>query len=280
MGVQREVRVALDVQRTAFEPRAEVVVRQYDKGARFLIDVLDGGAPLAAEGLEAHLMCDTRGGLVQATLVRSGGVWEYTLGSDLTAFPGELSPYVEMRRGGEVVAATGSFRLRVDRAADLTAGQAKAAQSRLDEAVGAWREFQAQAEAQESARSEAEAKRAAAEEGRAEAERARGEAEADRAREWASASLSIGEVTEADPPSASVRRGPGGALDLVLDLGLARGPRGRDGAAVVDELTEPEVDALFDGQAGGDPGGGGTGAGGFVAMGDSEVDEMFEGAGA
>ena len=47
MGVQREIPVALDVRRTAFEPRGEAVVRQHDKGARFLIDVLDGGSPLA-----------------------------------------------------------------------------------------------------------------------------------------------------------------------------------------------------------------------------------------
>ena len=138
MGVQREIPVALDVQRTAFEPRGEAVVRQHDKGARFLIDVLDGGSPLAEQGVSAHLMCDTRGGLVESELVRSGQRWVYTLGQDLTAHPGELRPYVEMRRGGEVIAATGGFRLRVDRAADLTAPQAEAAQSRLDPEPYIW----------------------------------------------------------------------------------------------------------------------------------------------
>lgn len=259
MGVQRDVRVALDVQRTAFEPRSDVVARQYDKGARFLIDVLDGGAPLAADGLEAHLMCDTRGGLVESTMVREGSAWVYVLGQDLTAFPGDLRPYVEMRRGGEVIAATGSFLLRVDRAADLTAEQAEAAQSRLDEAEGAWREFQAGAEVQESARATAEAARRSAEASResaerarvssenarssaessrvtAEAARARAEsarvlAERERADEWAAVSFAVGDVEAGDLASAGVREGPGGRLDVLLDLVLPKGDKGDPGDA-------------------------------------------------
>ena len=264
MGVQRDVRVVLDVQRSGFEPRSEVVVRQYDKGARLLIDVLDGGAALAADGVEAHLMCDTRGGLVESALERGGQAWVYTLGQDLTAFHGLLRPYVELRRGGEVIAATGSFDLRVDRAADLTAGQAEASQSRLDEAEGAWKAFNAAAEVQESAREAAEGERRSAEAAREEAERARAD-------EWAGASLSVGEVTSAAEPSASIREGPGGRLDLVLDLALVPG---RDGDGAVAELTDAEIDEMF--SEGGDAGeGGGAPGGGWAGMTDEEIDGMF-----
>ncbi len=281
MGVQRTVFVALDVQRTSFEPRSEVVVRQHDKGARILIDVLDGGLPLDADGVSAHLMCDTRGGLVESELERNGSRWSYTLGQDLTACHGELAPYVEMRRGGDVIAATGSFRLRVDRAADLTAPQAQAAQSRLDGAVEAWEEFDCAAREAEEARADAERLRAEAESGRDRAESARVEketerekAEGKRAEEWAATRFSIGEVSEGEAPGASVRQGPGGRTDVVLDLVLVRGPKGEDGAAFVEGLTDPEVDALFD-QAG-DPGGsGGQGIAQVVAMGDDEIDAMF-----
>lgn len=259
MGVQRAVFVALDVQRTAFEPRSEVVVRQHDKGARFLIDVLDGGSPLAEDGVSAHLMCDTRGGLVESALGREGPRWAYTLGQDLTAHHGELAPYVEMRRGGEVIAATGTFRLRVDRAADLAAPQAEASQSRLDEAVGAWEEFHASAQDQEGARvtaeaararaeagrrdaesaraaaekkrSDAESARAAAEQGRASAEAQRARAEAERAAEWAGVSFAVGDVRAGDLAAAGCREGPGGRLDVLLDLTLPKGDKGDPGDA-------------------------------------------------
>lgn len=259
MGVQREIPVALDVRRTAFEPRGEAVVRQHDKGARFLIDVLDGGSPLAEQGVSAHLMCDTRGGLVESELVRSGQRWVYTLGQDLTAHPGELRPYVEMRRGGEVIAATGGFRLRVDRAADLTAPQAEAAQSRLDDAVGAWGEFSAAAEVEEAARAGAESERRAAEQKRVDAEadrrKAEGEraakeaervgaeskraaaeaqrdrAERERAAEWAGVSFAVGDVSAGELAGAGCREGPGGRLDVLLDLTLPKGDKGEPGDA-------------------------------------------------
>lgn len=280
MGVQRVERVVLDVRRSEFEPQAVVVVRQHDKGALLLLDVRDGGEPcdLAGQRAEAHLMCDTRGGLVESWLPSEGSVCTYTLGADITSFPGELRPYVELRRGGDVIAATGTFRLVVERAADLSKPQAEATVSRLDAAERAWREFQESAEIAESLREQAEASRAEAErlrdeaeaerrraeklrveaerlraeaesgrseaeDARAEAERAREEAEGQRrdaeglrAEEWSSASLSVGEVTSADEPSASIREGPGGRLDLLLDLALPRGPKGSDGTGVTTEL--------------------------------------------
>ncbi len=230
MGVQREVRVTLDVRRARREPLATVVFRQHDMGARILFEVQDGGAALPQDGLDAHLMCDTRGGLVEAELAAEGGLWVYVLGQDLTAHPGRLAPYVELRRGGEVIAATGCFEVLVDRAADLSAPQAQAAQSRLDAAVEAWERLEADASSAESAR--------------AQAEEARRKAEEARASEWASTGLRIGTVTSGPEPAAAISAGEGGRTDLVLDLTLVPG---RDGAAFVEGLTEQEVDDLFGG---------------------------------
>lgn len=259
MGVQREMRVTLDVRRARREPVATAVFRQHDMGARILLDVQDGGAALPQAGLTAHLMCDTRGGLVEAELVAQGGAWVYTVGRDLTAYPGRLAPYVELRRGGEVIAATGCFEVLVDRAADLTAPQAEAAQSRLDDAVGAWGELSAAAGEAEAARREAEAARVLAEGDRREAERARDEAESrrdgeersrasaeakrsqaeaarndaerERAAEWEGVSFAVGDVSAGELAGAGCREGPGGRLDVLLDLTLPKGDKGEPGDA-------------------------------------------------
>lgn len=266
MAVQREERAVVNIRRTEAEPFSVVVVRQHDKGALIRIDVMDGdeGADLSAGQADgAYLMCQTRGGLVESSLAVSGTVCTYTLGADITAYHGVLWPYVELRRGDEVIAATGAFKLVVSRGADLTLEQAEAEQSRLDEAVEAWEEFDAGARAAEQVRvaaeqvrAQAESERAAAEEERteAESERARAEsqrvqaesgrvaaeqqrvaaeqqrasAEQARADEWASMSFSVGDVSEGDA-GASIRQGEGGRLDVVLDLTLPVGPQGEVG---------------------------------------------------
>nr|DAZ47240.1 MAG TPA: nucleoid-associated protein [Caudoviricetes sp.] len=227
---------------------------------------MDGeeGADLSSGQADgAYLMCQTRGGLVESSLAVSGSVCTYTLGADITAYPGVLWPYVELRRGDEVIAATGTIKLVVSRGADLTLEQAEAEQSRLDEAVKAWKEFDAEARASEqvrvaaeqardqaesarsaaedarieseSARARAESQRAQAESGRVDAEQARAQAEQQRASaeqaradEWSSMSFSVGEVSEGDA-GASIRQGEGGRLDVVLDLTLPVGPQGETG---------------------------------------------------
>lgn len=266
MSVQREERAVVNIRRTEAEPFSVVVVRQHDKGALIQIDVMDGdeGADLSegqADGV--YLMCQTRGGLVESAMPMSGSSCTYTLGADITAYHGVLWPYVELRRGDEVIAATGAFKLVVSRGADLTLEQAEAEQSRLDEAVKAWKEFDAEARASEqvrvaaeqardqaesarsaaedarieseSARARAESQRAQAESGRVDAEQARAQAEQQRASaeqaradEWASMSFSVGEVSEGDA-GASIRQGEGGRLDVVLDLTLPVGPQGETG---------------------------------------------------
>jgi hypothetical protein len=266
VAVQREERAVVNIRRTESEPFSVVVVRQHDKGALIRIDVMDGeeGADLSSGQADgAYLMCQTRGGLVESSLAVSGSVCTYTLGADITAYPGVLWPYVELRRGDEVIAATGTIKLVVSRGADLTLEQAEAEQSRLDEAVKAWKEFDAEARASEqvrvaaeqardqaesarsaaedarieseSARARAESQRAQAESGRVDAEQARAQAEQQRASaeqaradEWSSMSFSVGEVSEGDA-GASIRQGEGGRLDVVLDLTLPVGPQGETG---------------------------------------------------
>ena len=195
MAVQREERAVVNIRRTEAEPFSVVVVRQHDKGALIRIDVMDGdeGADLSAGQADgAYLMCQTRGGLVESSLAVSGTVCTYTLGADITAYHGVLWPYVELRRGDEVIAATGAFKLVVSRGADLTLEQAEAEQQRV-----------------------------AAEQQRASAEQARAD-------EWASMSFSVGDVSEGDA-GASIRQGEGGRLDVVLDLTLPVGPQGEVG---------------------------------------------------
>ena len=185
MAVQREERAVVNIRRTEAEPFSVVVVRQHDKGALIRIDVMDGeeGADLSAGQADgAYLMCQTRGGLVESSLAVSGSVCTYTLGADITAYPGVLWPYVEIRRGDEVIAATGAIKLVVSRGADLTLEQAEAEQSRLDAAVDAWKKFDAEARESEQDRVSAEQARAQAESERAAAEEERTEAESERAR--------------------------------------------------------------------------------------------------
>lgn len=180
-GIRTE-RVALAIDRAEREPEATLVFRQHDRGATIAISLAKGGEAFDATGLTAHLMCDAPGGLVEHALDIDGSTLAYVVGADVTARPGRLRPYVELRRGDEAIASTGCFELLVERAADLTAGQAEASQSRLDEAVGAWEgqmeaqqaEWREQTDAQAEAFAEAEA-------GREDAEAARAQAEAERA---------------------------------------------------------------------------------------------------
>lgn len=153
----------LDIERRLSEPINTFIVRQYDKGFSVEVNLLDDGVPLDMEGKDAYLMCTTAQGLIAKQMLVNGNVASVELGTDATASYGAISPYVEIRIGEEVVAATNSFSIQITPAADLTAPEAEAKQSRLDVVIDHWNTFNAEADAQEEARKTTEQAREQAE---------------------------------------------------------------------------------------------------------------------
>ena len=111
-----------------------VCARQGDEGMVLKVTVLDSGEAMDLTGLTATLEYNNPA-LVQVTGTVSGAVASFELPSAALSGAGTWHPYVRLSQGDSDVASTGSFVLRVARAADLSAQQAEGYVPQLDEAL-------------------------------------------------------------------------------------------------------------------------------------------------
>lgn len=111
-----------------------VCARQGDEGMVLQVTVLDSGEAVDLTGLTATLEYNNPQ-LVQVTGTVSGGTASFELPSAALSGAGTWHPYVRLSQGDSDVASTGSFVLRVSRAADLSAQQAEGYVPQLDQAL-------------------------------------------------------------------------------------------------------------------------------------------------
>lgn len=123
--------VTIDISRKACQATA-LRYRQGDRGALLTVLVVDNGTPVDLTGLTVHMVCSCRSGYVDSAMEVSGSSATYVLGSDMTADAGTVRPYVEVRRGSEVVASSDSLVFVVDPRADLSGQPARYYASVID----------------------------------------------------------------------------------------------------------------------------------------------------
>ncbi len=129
--------VRLDVSRKGARGGDVLAYRQGDAGALMVVYLSSDGDPLELDGLTCRLVCACPGGLVRSEMTVGGCRATYVVGPPLTDEPANLLPYVELSRGGVLVAATDRFRVRVDEADDLPPAQARRYRSEVDALIDA-----------------------------------------------------------------------------------------------------------------------------------------------
>ncbi len=135
-GVRCDI-VELDVSRGASRRGAPVVYRQGDAGALLAVCLTSSGVPVDLDGLTVRLVCSCPAGLVRAEMAASGSKATYVVGPPLTTEPASLYPYVEVSRGGVLVASTDRFAVRVDEADDIRDDEVPRYRSEVDSLIEA-----------------------------------------------------------------------------------------------------------------------------------------------
>lgn len=227
--VRREV-LALDTSRRD-APQAMLRYRCGDLGTEIEVSVTAGGEPLPLDGLAVTLVGECPAGLMRSPMAAEGSRATYTVGPPLTSAPGLVRPYVELSRGGVLVATTGRFQVRVDPAADAPLAELVRYRSELDGLI---------------------------DEARALNERFEGELVEAAARvDAAIADLRLAaESGELDGATFTPSVDAGGTLSWTNDRGLpnpppvnVRGPKGDDGESKLvgslPTMTEADIDGLF-----------------------------------
>lgn len=177
----RSESISVDLNRSGV-PSGRIVVTEHDAGMTINIAIVDGYMPAnLPSGLTAQLRADAPGGYVEDAISLSGSTAVYTLSSAMTSKHGVCYPYIALLQGEAVVCSTESFELKIEKAADLTNGEAQAIQREFDRLIGEWEEQISQQDdtfnQSEATRDEQEQERVEAEEGRVNAESDRVEAE-------------------------------------------------------------------------------------------------------
>ena len=180
MAIRNES-VALDIRRTGIPASNRIVVTEHDRGATISITITEGGVPVELSDVTAVLRASAPGGYVEDPVALSGAIGTYTLSAELTSKPGTCYPYIALLRDDTVVCSTESFELKIEKAADLSLGEAQALQREFDRLKGEWEtQMGAQEDefnAKEEIRDEQEESRVTAEQGRVSAESKRVTAE-------------------------------------------------------------------------------------------------------
>lgn len=194
MAIRNES-VALDIRRTGIPAANRIVVTEHDRGATISITITEGGVPVELSNVTAVLRASAPGGYVEDPVALSGAIGTYTLSPELTSKAGTCYPYVALLRNNTVICSTESFELKIEKAADLSLGEAQTLQREFERLKGEWEtqmgaqedEFNAKEEIRdeqeqsrvtaESGRVSAESKRVTAENGRVSAESSRVTAE-------------------------------------------------------------------------------------------------------
>lgn len=227
--VRREA-LALDTSRRD-APQAMLRYRCGDLGTEIEVSVLSAGEPLALDGLTVTLVGECPAGLMRAPMDVDGCRASYTVGPPLTSAPGLVRPYVEVSRGGVLVASTGRFQVRVDPAADAPPAELERYRSELDALIEEAERLN------ESFAAELADARAQVDAAIADLSRAAGEGAFDGA--------TFTPHVDAD-----------GTLSWTNDAGLdnpepvnIRGPKGDDGEAtlvgVLPTMSDADIDAMF-----------------------------------
>lgn len=183
MAIRNES-VALDIRRTGIPASNRIVVTEHDRGATISITITEGGIPVELSNVTAVLRASAPGGYVEDPVALTGLQGTYTLSPELTSKAGTCYPYIALLRDNTVICSTESFELKIEKAADLSLGEAQALQREFEHLKGEWEtQMGAQEDefnAKEEVRDEQEQSRVTAESGRVSAESKRVTAESGR----------------------------------------------------------------------------------------------------
>lgn len=219
-GEVRVDEIELDVARRGGPQAAPLRYRRGDAGALLVVHLKSAGESLDLGGLDVRLVCACPSGLLRADMAAGGHRATWVVGAPLTSDPGLLRPYVEVSRGGVLVAATDRFGVLVDDCDDLPPAEAGRYRCEVDALVEAVR-----------AAADGLAERAAS-----------GEFDGRDGEPGRAATVRVGTVALGEGVAVE---NSGDEHDAVLDFTF---PRVMGGGGALEPALDADIDEMFEGQ--------------------------------